>query len=390
MNNILEIEEKLSFDFFWNEVSKTENGYGLIRDNTKHNIASIASVGFGLSAIPIGIERKWITKEEGYNRAFKTLNTFLYNVEQKEGFYLHFVDMKNGKRVWNSEVSVIDTSIFLMGALTVAEYFKGEIYALFEEIYERVNWQWYTDKNKNMFYMGYWYESGFHGYWDGYAEQLMMYIMGAASPTYPVDPILYYSFNRNLGRYKNYELIYTWTGSIFTYQYSHAWIDFRNKKDKLGVDWFKNSILATKASRQYSIDNSHIYKSFSENSWGLTACDSPDGYRGDFGAPPSAHNNTENKTDGTIPPAGAIGSIVFTPDEVIEAMKYYDTLENLKCKYGFKDAFNLDKNWYSDVVIGIDKGISLLMIENYRTGMIWDLVMKNKYIKRGLALLEIE
>ncbi|HPO26484.1 MAG TPA: glucoamylase family protein [Petrotogaceae bacterium] len=388
-NDIVQTEAKLSFDFFWNEASLMENSYGLIKDNTVHDAASIASVGFGLSAIVVGVNRGWITREEGYKRVVGTLKTFYSKAEQKEGFFIHFLDMQTARRTWHSEVSVIDTAIFLMGALCAAEYFKGEAEEYFEKIYKRVNWQWYTNKKKNMFYMGYWYENGFHGAWDLYAEQLMMYILGAASPSFPIDPSMYYEFKRNTGCYRDYQLIYTWTGSIFTYQFTHAWIDFRKLYDKNGVNWYENSVNATKAARQYCIDLKGKYKTFGECSWGLTACDSPDGYRGDFGAAPNGENSTVGKTDGTIPPAGAIGSIVFVPDEVIDAMNHYRTFDNLWGRYGFKDAYNLDKNWFSKTHIGIDKGISLLMIENYLSGLIWEVTMRNKYIKKGLEKLLI-
>lgn len=389
---ILALEKKLSFDFFWNEVSQTEEGYGLIIDNTKDlNVASIASVGFGLSGIPIAIENGWITKEEGKIRAIKTLNTFLKHVEQKEGFFIHFVRMEDGKRTWHSEISVIDTALFLMGALVVGEYFGDEVYHLFEELYSKVNFQWYLDKSKNQFYMGYSYERGFWGNWDRYAEQLIMYFLGVASPTYPVDPSVYYSFQRDIGKYKNYELIYTYTGSLFTYQFSHAWINFRKIIDKDGINWFENSIKASLANWEYCKDMHNKYKTLHEHSWGLTACDSPTGYRGDFGAPPSWNNNTQHYVDGTVPPCGALGSIVFTPEIVEETIKYYyEKVSELWGTYGFKDAYNLDKNWFSKIYIGIDKGIGLLMIENYETGLIWEIVMKNKYINKALQLLEFK
>jgi len=387
--DILELEERLSFNFFWAEVSETEQGYGLIVDNTgDKNVASIASVGFGLSAIPVGIENGWISKEEGYQRAVKTLETFLNNVEQTHGFFVHFVSMKDGKRAWQSEVSVIDTALFLMGALVVGEYFGGEVNDLFEALYSRVEFPWYLDRQVNQFYMGYNFERGFWGHWDGYAEQMIMYILGVASPTYPIDPSVYYSFERKRGKYKDYELIYTHTGSLFTYQYSHAWIDFRNIVDKENVNWFENSTLATLANWEFCKDMHAFYKTLHEKSWGLTACDSPDGYRGDFGAPPSANNNTTHRTDGTVPPCGAIGSVVFTPDIVEETVRYYfEHVPQLWGYYGFKDAFNLDRDWVSRIYIGIDKGIELLMIENYKTGLLWDITMRNKYIKDGLQKL---
>ncbi len=389
VRDILELEERLSFNFFWNEVSETKEGYGLIVDNTgDKNVASIASVGFGLSAVPVGVENGWISREEGYQRAVKTLETFLNNVEQTHGFFVHFVSMKDGKRTWQSEVSVIDTALFLMGALVVGEYFGGEVNDLFESLYSRVEFPWYLDKQVNQIYMGYNFERGFWGHWDGYAEQLIIYILGVASPTYPIDPSVYYSFERKKGKYKDYELIYTYTGSLFTYQYSHAWIDFRNIVDKENVNWFENSTLATLANWEFCKDMHTVYKTLHEKSWGLTACDSPDGYRGDFGAPPSANSNTTHRTDGTIPPCGAIGSVVFTPDIVEETVKYYfEHVPQLWGHYGFKDAYNLDRNWVSKIYIGIDKGIELLMIENYKTGLLWDITMRNKYIKDGLQKL---
>ncbi len=390
--DIIKLEEKLCFEFFWNEVSKSEEGYGLILDNTRDkDVASIASVGFGLSGIPIGVERGWITKNEGEERAKRTLRTFLNIVEQKEGFFIHFVNMKDGKRTWQSEVSVIDTALFLMGALTVGEYFGGEVKELFERIYSRVNFPWYLDKENNQFYMGYSYERGFWGHWDKYAEQLIMYFLGVASPTSPVEPSVYWSFQRDIGRYKDYELIYTYTGSLFTYQFSHAWIDFRKIIDKSGVNWFENSVKASLANWEYCKDMHDIYKTLHEYSWGLTACDSPSGYRGDFGTPPSANNNTQHYVDGTVPPCGALGSIVFTPEIVEETVKYYyEKVPQLWGKYGFKDAYNLDKNWTSEVYIGIDKGIELLMIENYLSGLIWEIVMKNEYIRKAIKILELK
>lgn len=393
---ILDLEARGCFDFFWKEATTEGLGYGLIRDNTydwAKDVSSIASVGFGLTAIVIGVNRGWITEAEGYERTLGTLKTLYYTVEQMEGFFFHFIGMKTGKRAWNSEVTIIDTSIVLMGALTSAEYFGGEIKEYFDKIFRRVNWQWYTDRSRNMFYMGYHLDRGFEGWWDLYAEQLMMYILGSASPTYPVDKEMYYAFGRRWGQYKNHKLIYTYTGSLFTYQYTHAWVDFRNKRDRLGVNWFENSIEATLANREFCIDNSHKFKTYNENSWGLTACETPHGYEGREGGAPSANNNTMNLADGTVPPCGSIGSLVFTPKESMDAISHmYNNHPMLWSKYGFKDAYNLDvkSGWYSDIVIGIDKGISLLMLENHRSELVWNLTMKNDYIKKGLDLLEIK
>lgn len=393
---ILDLEAKGCFDFFWNEVCTEGEGYGLIKDNTSKfeshvNIASVASVGFGLSAIIIGVERGWITYKEGEERALGTLKTLYNNVGQVSGFFNHFVDMRNGKRAWNSEISVIDTAIAIMGALTCSEYFKGEVEEWFEKIYQRIDWDFYRNKETNEFYMGYSEENGPFGQWDMYAEQFMMYFLGVASPTHPVPASMFYDFRRDIGSYGGDEFIYTPVGSIFPYQFSHAWIDFRGTEDKLGVDWFENSVKASIANRKYCIDNPNNLKSFHKDAWGMTACETPHGYDGSQGTLPSHNKHT---ADGTVPPCGAIGSIVFTPEEAIDAMNYYYNTfkDKLWGKYGFNDAYNLDVSpeWFCENVIGIDKGISLLMIENYRSEIIWKLTMQNKYIKKAMELLEFK
>lgn len=395
-NRILDKELKSSFKFFMKEANlkKNSHGYGLVRDKTKFapNIASIASVGYGLAALVIGVEHKWITYKYAYDRANKTLETFMKNMESTNGFFYHFVDINTAKREWNSEVSIIDTGIFICGALFAGEYFGKEIQEKAKLLYKKINWQWYRDKEKNQFYMGYTKEKGFEGHWDMYAEQLMLYVLGAGSPTFPIDKSMYYDLEMKKADYKEIkDIIYTYCGTLFTYQYSHAWIDFRNLEDKNGINWFENSIRATKANRQYCIDNSEKFKTFGENSWGLTACAGPSGYSGGYGAMP-ALSNLEKENDGTISPSGTVGSIIFTPEFSIKAIEnYYNNFPKLWGKYGFKDSYNIDmpKEWYAKEYIGIDKGISMLMIENYLSGLIWKYFMKNKYVRKGLNELEI-
>ena len=393
-NQILELEAKGCFDFFWNEANTDpfSPGYGLIRDKTGEEdkmMASIASVGFGLTAIIIGIHRGWITKDEGYERTRGTLHTFLRHAEESEGFFFHFLDMETAKKyeLFYDCASIIDTSIFLNGAITSAEYFGGEIKEMFEAIYKRVNWQKYYDEDRNYFYMGYQPESGGFGQWDHYAEQLMQYILGVASPTYPVPRKIYDGFDRSLGSYGEYKFRNSPGGSLFTHQFSHAWFDFKDKVDADGINWYDNSVIATKASRQYCIDHSKNFKTFGENSWGLTACMGPDGYRG-YGFAPFHPNCDSNINDGTVAPCASIGSLPFVPEEVKAAVKYfYNEVPQLWSKYGFLDAYNLDRDWTASIVIGIDKGISLLMIENYRSNLIYDLYMNNNYIKKAEKML---
>lgn len=386
-------ELKKSYNFFINETNTNKNskGYGLTKDKTilANHVASIASVGYGLAALIVGVEHNWIKYEKAFDRANRTLDTFIKNVEGKNGFYYHFINIETGKREWNCEISIIDTAIFICGAITAGEYFGKQIKEKAEILYKKVNWEWYRNKETNYFYMGYTPEKGFWGHWDMYAEQLMLYVLGVNSPTYSVDKSMYDDFKKKKANYKNIkDIIYTYCGTLFTYQFSHAWIDFRNIMDKDSINWFENSIKATKANRQYCIDNKEKFKTYGENSWGLTACLGPKGYCG-FGAKP-CDVNLKVENDGTVTPCGAIGSIVFTPKESIEAMEYYyNTFPKLWGKYGFKDGYNLEKEkaWFAKEYIGIDKGIELVMIENYLNGTIWRYFMKNKYVQQALQKL---
>ena len=180
-------------------------GYGLIKDKTilSDNVSSIASVGYGLAALVIGVEHKWISYKSAYNKAIGTLDTFINNVEGISGFFYHFVNMENGKREWNCELSIIDTAIFICGALTAGEYFERDVKKKAEILYKRINWQWYRDEDNNYFYMGYKPEIGFWEHWDMYAEQLMLYVLGVSSPTFPIDRSMYYAFQRKSADYGN-------------------------------------------------------------------------------------------------------------------------------------------------------------------------------------------
>ncbi len=396
---LLKLEAKGCFDFLWEQVNADVHspGYGLIVDSAdRPEIASIASVGFGLSAIPIGIERGWITYGQGFERALGTLNTLMTNVENHKGFYAHFVDIKTGKRINNCEYSTIDTAILVNGAITVGEYFGGRIKELALRIYRRVDWNFIVDKANKRFYMHYWPEiypeghSGLGGQWDYFAEQLMMYLLAAGSPTSKVGPELYYNMGKLLGEYKGNIYIRGWYNSLFIHQFSHAWFDAAKYVDRDGINWFDNSVKATLANRQFCIDNPEGFKTFNANAWGLTACAGPNGYCGRYGTLPSGIVQEVNSNDGTVPICGPAGSMPFTPKESTEALLYtYENYPQLWGRYGFYDSYNLDQKepWFSKQYIGINKGITLLMIENYFSGLIWDLYMKNQFIKDGLKTL---
>ena len=385
-------EMRGSFDFFWEQANTDASsaGYGLIRDRYpgSEGIASIASVGFGLTAYLVGIEMDYVTEQEVYERVNGTLDTLLA-MERIEGFYYHFVDMDSGERAWSSEISSIDTAILMMGVLSVGEYFGDEIETKAYQIYDTINWPWFIDESRDMFYMAYRPGEGYGGHWDFYAEQLMLYILAAGSDTYPIDETAYYEFTRDVKRYADGEpFIHSWFGSIFTYQFSHAWIDFRDYIDAEGVNWFDNSVAASLAHYNFAVNNDEEYLTLGPNAWGLSACDSPDGYNGLYGAPPSGFDNNSHFIDDTIPPYGAIGSIIFLPEQSQQAMLYYYSLEELHSLYGFVDAFNLSEDWFASDVIGIDKGISLLMLANYQNDLIYRSMMSNVNILNGLSRLQ--
>lgn len=391
--DLITYEMRGAFNFFWEQANTDPNsaGYGLIRDRYPGSpgIASIAAVGFGLSALIVGVERGYITREAGYARALGTLQT-LSRMERVEGFYYHFVDMNTGQRAWQSEVSSIDTAILMMGVLSVGQYFGDEVQTLAESLYADVNWPWFLDEGRQMFYMAYRPEEGFGGHWDFYAEQLMLYVLAAGSETHPVGPTPYYTFTRHKARYgEGQPFIHSWFGSIFTYQFSHAWIDFRGRVDDKGVDWFQNSVEAALAHYRFAEAMDARYKTLGPDAWGLSACDGPNGYEGRYGAPPSGYDNRAHVVDDTVPPYGAVASILFTPEPSLRAMRNYFSIEPLKGPYGFKDAYNLTKSWYATDVIGIDKGITLLMLANYQDGLMYHVMMNNPHILNGLDRLGI-
>jgi hypothetical protein len=228
--------------------------------------------------------------------------------------------------------------------------------------------------------MGWKPEEGFLPYyWDSYSEAMILYALAIGSPTSPIPAECWFEWKRPVDIYEGYRVVYCTTGSIFTYQYSHAWIDFRSFSDG-EEDYFNNSVNATRANKQFCIDNSLQHRTYSENSWGLSACIGPDGYRG-YGAKPGAGFN-----DGTIPPCGMAGSIVFDPVGAVNGLKhlysyYGDFLYGI---YGFKDAFNADKDWWAEEYLAIDVGVTALMVENYRSGLVWSKFMELPAIKRWM------
>lgn len=381
-DQFLDLVEYKAFLFFWDEASPKT---GLIKDRAKNfqkddgNIASTAAVGFGLSAICVAQKRGWISYNEAYERVLNTLLFFRDKIYNNHGFFYHFVDVDTGERMWNCELSSIDTTLFLAGALSAGEYFGGDIKKIASEIYERVDWRWMM-AGGSVLNMGWSPESGFlNAWWSMYCEDMVLYLLAIGSPTHPIPASTWNGFARPTGDYAGLTLIEC--APLFTHQYSHIWVDFKGMHDAY-ADYFENSVYATLANRAYCANElSRQFKTYNENVWGLTAGDGPDGYKAYGGRPGWA-----DQADGTVFPTAPGGSIVFTPEASIQSLKYmYDNYKDkIWGKYGFTDSFNLDRNWVASDVIGIDQGAIVLMVENYRSGLIWKYFMKNKSVKSAM------
>ncbi|MFH0948649.1 MAG: glucoamylase family protein [Elusimicrobiota bacterium] len=376
----LELISKKSFEYFLNETSRIT---GFVKDrSTLYSPSSIAATGFGLAAICIGDSRGWLSHQDAYQRVTKVLESLKYKAEKEHGFFYHFVDMHTGKRVWNSEISSIDTALLLAGIIITREYFQQEyIKKLCDEIHFNVDWPWLMEPKTKLLYMGWNPENGFKEFilWDMFGEEMVMYILGLGSPSHPLPEKSWDVFNRPVKNYKDRAYIYCDSESLFTYQYSHGFIDFRNKHDKY-ADYRQNSLNATKSNISFCEEHRDKYRTYREEYWGISASDGPSGYK-NYGATVFTH-------DGTVAPYSICGSIPFIPKFAISTLRkllseYGDKVWD--DRYGFVSAFNIDKEWFSTEHIGIDLGITLLMIENYRSGFVWKNFMKNSCVQKGLS-----
>lgn len=370
---LIEAVARKTFDYFWREANPAN---GLIRDrSTKDSPCSIAAVGFGLSAIPVGIERGWITRDEGYERVLVTLRTFASGgVEGKNGFYYHFVDMSEGRRFGDCEISSIDTAIFLAGALTAGQYFAGtEAEALANKVYAAADWEWMMNEGDTLS-MGWKPEIGFlSARWNSFNEGLLAYVLAIGSPTHPISASAW----DNIFRPVNENYICLPQETLFVYQYPAAWIDFRNKEDSY-ANYFNNAVTATRMNRLFAVLRRFNYSTYDMDIWGISACDGPAGYK-PYGA-------SEGNHDGTVAPYASIASMPFTPELSMAAIRAMLEREGglVWGEYGFVSGFNVDQNWYSDQYVGIDQGIILLMLENYRSELIWKHFMAHPAIEEAM------
>ena len=414
-----------TFQWFWDTTNK-ENG--LVHDRwPTESFSSIAAVGFGLTAYGVGVERGWVTREEAADRVLTTLR-FFRNAPQGtaprgmtgyKGFYYHFLNMDTGERFETVELSTIDTTLMLAGALFCQTYFDRDnateraIRDTAEELYRRAEWTFFHERPP-LVSMGWTPEGGLHDYdYTGYNEAMLLYVLALGSPTHPIDPSAWAAYTRSYRWAEFYGQEHLNFAPLFGHQYSHVWIDFRGIRDAFmrekGIDYFENSRRATYAQRAYAIANPGQWRGYGENMWGLTACDGPlDGTLTIDGRARTFKTYTargaaagEIRDDGTIAPTAAISSIAFAPEIAIPALQEMHRRFGASAyrKYGFADSFNETLagsasteqgsvvpglGWFDKDQLGIDQGPIVLMIENHRTQLIWRTMQKNPHIVRGL------
>ena len=373
--------ESTSFLFFWEQGSPRT---GMVKDRCNVNAprpgdaASIAATGFGLTALCIGAQRGFVAPSAALERVFATLRFLWKKLPNHRGFFYHFANAETGERMFDSEVSSVDTAILLCGVLSVRQHFKHPAVAeLANLIFNRVDWTWLSE-DTSLLTHGWSPEIGFlSSRWDYYSELMMMYLLGMGSSAHPLPPQTWNAWKRLTFEYDGMRYIGSFA-PLFIHQYSQAWFDFRGKKDRY-ADYFQNSITATQVHRKFCIELGRQFPDYSDDLWGITASDSQEGYIV-WGGPPST-----GPIDGTIVPSAAGGSLPFAPAETLRVLRNIrNRYPAAWTKYGFVNAFNPLKNWYDTDVIGIDTGIVLLMAENLRTGFVWDTFMKNPEAQRGM------
>jgi hypothetical protein len=367
--------------FFWEQASPKT---GMVKDrcnvqiNDQGTVASIAATGFGLTALCIADQRGFLPKGAAIERVFAALRFLWKKVPHHRGFFYHFANIDTGERVWDSEISSVDTAILLCGILSCREHFQHkDVIQLADLILNRVDWTWLSE-DTTLLPHGWTPEIGFLPYrWDYYSELMMMYLLGLGSSAHPLREGAWNAWKRMPFEYEGLRYVGSFA-PLFVHQYSQAWFDFRGKRDKY-ADYFQNSIVATEVHRRFCVELGKQFPDYSDDLWGITASDSEKGYV-IWGGPPAF-----GPIDGSVVPSAPGGSLAFMPQATLRVLRAIRTHYGAAwTKYGFVNAFNPLKNWYDHDVIGIDTGITMLMAENLRTGFVWDTFMKTEEAQRGM------
>ena len=400
-DQLLTMLQEATFRFFWDYAHPVS---GLARERLgSGDVCAIGGSGFGVMAIIVGIERGFITRDQGVQRMLKILN-FLSNADRFRGAYPHWMNGKTGKVIPFSQYDdggdLVETSYMMQGLLTAREYFnksnsdETQIRNLITNIWEGVDWDWY--KKEQYSFTLYWHWSLDYGWImnfpiHGYNEAMIVYLLAISSPTHGVSKY-YYDFGWSGFSYANGKSFYgiplyvgqDYGGPLFFAHYSFLGFDPRNKKDKY-TNYFINNRNHTLINRAYCINNPHHYAGYDSLTWGLTASDDP--IKGYLAHQPDFNSDLNSTADnGTISPTAAISSIPYTPDESLAAFKNFYRKYGKKIwgPFGFKDAFNVSQNWYAGSYIAIDEGPIIDMVENYRSQLLWNNFMANPEIQTML------
>jgi hypothetical protein len=416
INAELEKLQRETFEYFLHETNPSN---GLVIDKTAADWpASIAATGLALASYPVGVERGFISRATAVERTLATLRFFWNSPQGPEpdatgykGFYYHFLDMRTGRRAWQCELSTVDTTFLLAGALTAGIYFdantadESEIRTLADALYRRTDWRWAQNQGATVTH-GWKPESGFLNYrWEGYDEAMLLYVLGLGSPTHPLPESSYKAWVSSYRWEHCYGYDYLYAGPLFTHQLSHTWLDFRGIQDAFmrlkGIDYFENSRRATYVQQRYAIENPLKFADYCECCWGITASEGPgssiiklEGIERTFydylgrGVP-------YGPDDGTLAPWAVVASLPFASEIVLPTLEHCIHQAKLTKfnRYGFKAAFNPTHPgepgnpygfWVSPWHFGLNQGPIVLMIENYRSGLLWQLMRNCSYIRTGL------
>src|SRR5258708_16737966 len=419
-DDILELQ-RLAFRYF---LDRTNGNNGLVADNTLDDSpCSIAATGFGLSCHPVAVVNGWLKRAEAAERVLTALRFFDHSPQGPEpdvagykGFYYHFLEMKDGRRAGNSELSTVDSAFLLAGMLAAAAFFDGdapaecEIRETADALFRRADWQWAlyavpcnangwpteTVEDVTIIHGGT-PEDGFISYrYQGYDESLLMHVLGFGSSTFALPPECYRAWQKTYDWRKQYGIEYLHTGPPFIHQLSHGWLDFRGISDGFtrskGIDYFENSRRAVRVQQSYAQENPQKFRGYGPHCWGVSASDGPgpatktiESADRDFWMY-KARGVPEGPDDGTLAPGAVAASLPFAPELVADTLReLVRAYPNLRSEYGLRASLNPTfGDWVSPLNYGLDQGPIVMMIENYRTGLLWNLMRRCPYIWRGL------
>lgn len=396
---LMDIVQEQTFKYFWDFADPHS---GMTKERNTEAWVTSGGSGFGVMAIVVGVERKYVTRQQALERMIKIVD-FLENCERFHGAWPHWLFGDSGKTKSFSKFDnggdLVETAYLIQGLITVKEYFnrdteeETELRNRIQKLWEEVEWDWYRKNDENKLY---WHWSEEYG-WKmnmpirGWNECMITYVLAASSPTHGIPAEVYHegwTTSDHFYNGKNFEglplaLGFDGGGPLFFAHYSFLGLNPNGLKDQY-ADYFNLNRNHSLINFHYCARNPKNFKGYSENAWGLTASDDPFvGYM--------AHGPGE-RDNGTISPTAAISSIIYTPEESIKTMRYFyeEIGDQLWGEFGFRDAYNLEADWFAKTYLAIDQGPIIIMIENYRTALLWKYFMKNKDVRNGLELLGFE